>query len=83
MWEGRSLPETTSENFRLALVQPRLPCICEVTTVSVENNRTVRSKGSCRVYDKYRLKDVIEEHEIKTKHRASRIFTVRKDTTVV
>lgn len=52
MWEGGSLPDTTSENFRLALVQSRLPYICEVTPVSVEKNKTVRSKGSCRVYDK-------------------------------
>lgn len=63
MWEGGSLPYTTSEHCRSALVQPGHPYICEVDPFSVGKNRTVRTRGSCRVYDEYRLKNVIKEHE--------------------
>ncbi len=67
MWEGGSLPYATSEHYRSAPVQPRRPYICEVAPFSLEQNRAVRSEGSCRVYDEYRLKNSITEHENKPK----------------
>lgn len=36
MWEGGSLPDTTSERRGSALVQPRQTYICEVASFSLE-----------------------------------------------
>lgn len=55
MWEGGSLPNTTSERRGSALVQPRQTYICEVASFSLEK-RT--EHGPCRVYDEYGLKNI-------------------------